>query len=161
MDIKTLATQLSEALERKKRTSGVEFITLREGSPKWMTDVVRSVHDHGKNPPNDTTYQFIARCAEAIAEITTTTLDDEEAAQEAIYSIEPDVYTYDLTAWLHASVLHVEYLTEVMEECSPTDGFNLLTMAQGRHIVEVGEALIAALAEQVEAFGEPPPPQAA
>jgi hypothetical protein len=32
-----------------------------------------------------------------------------------------------------------------MEECSPTDGFSLLAMAQQRHIHEVGNALLSAL----------------
>jgi hypothetical protein len=137
MDIKTLASLLSAALERKSRTNGDEFVCLKDGSPQWMTDVVRSVH--GDKLPDDTTYSFISQCADALAE------SDSDEPSDAIYEIEPDTSTHDLTGWLHARNDHVYYLSEVMEECSPTDGFSLLTMAQQKHIHEVGSALVSAL----------------
>jgi hypothetical protein len=140
--IQELASQLSEALERKSRTNGDEFVCLKDGSPQWMTDVVRSVH--GDKLPDDAVHAFISRCADALAE------SDDEDASGAIYQIEPDAYTHNLTAWLHARADHVYYLSEVLEESTPTDGFQLLAMAQQRQIVEVGQALIAGLQEHLD-----------
>lgn len=137
MSIQELAKQLSDAFETKKRDSGVEFVVLKDDSPKWMTDVIHAVH--GDKLPDDTTYGFIEQCATAIADST----DD---PQDAIYSIEPNVYTNNLTGWLHARADHVYYLTEVLEECGEVkDGFTLLAMAQAKHIQEVGNALLSEL----------------
>jgi hypothetical protein len=138
--VQELATQLRDALEHKSRTNGDEFVCLKDGSPQWMTDVVRSVH--GDKLPDDTTYAFISQCADAIAE--------SEEPNDAIYEIEPDTSTHDLTGWLHARNDHVYYLSEVLEECSPTDGFSLLAMAQQKHIHEVGSALVSALESALE-----------
>ena len=136
MTVKELATKLAEALETKKRINGDDFVSLRDGSPQWMTDVIRTVH--GDKMPDDTTYAFIKRCAIAIA-------DGDDDSHEAIYQIEPDVYTNDLTAWLHARVDHVYYLTEALQEFGAKDGFDALQTAQVTQIQEIGEALIGAL----------------
>lgn len=152
-DVKTvqsLASDLSAAFEHDKRNDGKEFTKLREGSPVWMTEVIREVH--GDKMPDDTVYDFIERCADAIAGYSDT-LAGEDAAQDAVNEIEPDPYTADLTVWLNARVDHVYYLTEVLEEFgggTTMDGFKLLTLAQQKQIQEVGYALISALEKQVE-----------
>lgn len=147
--VQTLASELSAAFEHDKRNDGKEFTKLREGSPTWMSGVIREVHDD--KMPDDTVYDFIERCADAIAGYSDT-LAGEDAAQDAVNEIEPDPYTADLTAWLNARVDHVYYLTEVLEEFGGgiKDGFWLLSAAQQKQIQEVGYALISALEKQVE-----------
>jgi hypothetical protein len=136
--VKALAEKLSNALISDSR-NGSEFIHLKDNSPQWMTEVIRTVH--GEKLPDDTTYAFISKCADAIA--------DAEDANDAITSIEPDIYTHNLTAWLHSRADHVYYLTEVLEESEVKDGFQLLSAAQQKQIQEIGFALISAL-ENVE-----------
>lgn len=57
--------------------------------------------------------------------------------------IESDIYTYDLTAWLHEHAENVYYLTTAIEEYAPEDGFALLTIAQGIKIRELQSGIIA------------------
>lgn len=139
MSIQELAKQLSDALVTDKRNNGAEFVRLKDNSPAWMTGVIRAVH--GDKLPDDTVYQFIEKCCDAIA-------DSEEEPQDAICQIEPDIYTHDLTAWLHARVDHTEYVNQVIEEGFDKDVHticDLLTMAQAQQIQEIGFALISAL----------------
>src|SRR5258708_22985337 len=103
--VKELAEKLSNALITDER-NGSEFVHLKNNSPQWMTDVSRTVH--GEKLPDDTTYAFISKCADAIADATD--------ANDAVSEIEPDVYTHNLTAWLHSRADHIYYLTEVLEE---------------------------------------------
>jgi len=49
---------------------------------------------------------------------------------ELIDQIESDVYTSDLTKWLHSHNENVCYLTEALEETDIKDGFQLLAYAQ-------------------------------
>ena len=133
--VKALAEHLSKALIANSR-NGSEVILLKDNSPQWMTDVIRTVH--GEKLPDDTTYAFISKCADAIA-------DAADDLNDAITAIEPDVYTHNLTAWLNARVDHVYYLTEVLEESEIKDGFQLLAAAQQKQIQEIGFALISAL----------------
>lgn len=145
MRIQKLAEQLSAAFETKKRNDEKEFVCLKDGSPSWMTEVIRAAH--GDKLPDDTTYAFVEKAADAIA--------DSEDPQEAILEIEPDAYTAGLTAWLNARVDHVYYLTETLDEIAQaglgiTDGFQVLALAQQKQIQEVGNALISALEAQAE-----------
>ena len=145
--IQKLAADLSKAFETKKRNDGQEFVSLKNGSPSWMTDVIRSAH--GDKLPDDTTYAFIERAADALADAS----EDAEPS-DVILEIEPDPYTAGLTAWLNARADHVYFLTEVLEEgLGITDGFQLLAAAQQKQLHEVGYALVSALenaAEQME-----------
>lgn len=138
MDINEKAQALYDALETKTRDNGDKFVSLKDGSPEWMTQVIREIH--GDKLPDDTTYEFIERCARAIEDV------DAGEMQDAISEIEPDCYTNDLTGWLHARADHVYYLTQALEDYGPfDDGFKLLATAQKMHIDEIGSALIAAL----------------
>ncbi len=76
--------------------------------------------------------------------------DSEELLDEIGYEQEPDVYTSQLTEWLNDSNNHVYYLTEVLEEYEPKDGFALLTMAQGRAMEQAYQAVVEALRELTE-----------
>jgi hypothetical protein len=135
-----LAGDLYDALETRKRNNGKEFICLKDGSPDWMTEVISTAH--GDAMPDDTIYGIIERAAGALHDAEA---EDEDAAQEAIYELEPDCYTNDLTAWLHKRVDHVYYLTEVLEDGGCEDGFQLLMAAQSKQIQEIGGQLVSAL----------------
>ena len=140
--IRELAEQLSEALVTDTRNDGTKFIKRKDGSPQWMQDVIFKAHQD--KLPDDHTYEAIDRILSHILDCTdkTATRDD---MQEALYEIEADVYTSDLTEWLHSDCSNVYYLDEVMKEGSPEDGFQLLAMAQHRWLEEIGNVLVDAL----------------
>jgi hypothetical protein len=137
--VQALAKELSAAFTHDKRNDGQEYVHLKNGSPEWMTEIIRAIH--GDKMPDDTTYAFIEQCADAIADASD---DNEDAIREAIDDIEPDSYTSNLTGWLHARVDHVYYLSEVLDEMGGDvkDGFQLLAMAQKKQIDEIGFALV-------------------
>lgn len=134
--VKELASELQQAFVTSKRNDGAEYVHLKDGSPDWMTEVIRDVH--GDKLPDDTVYSLISRCVDAIA-------DGGDDPQESLDDIEPATYTNDLTAWLHARNDHVYYLTEALEESEFKDGFALLSYALSIQIREIGGALLAAL----------------
>lgn len=61
----------------------------------------------------------------------------EEIFENVRDCIEADVYTSDLTEWLNENNRHVYYLSEVLEEYNPEDGFVLLSAAQIKHKEEI------------------------
>lgn len=144
--IQSLAVELSAALETRKRNDGKAFTCLADGAPQWMTDVIRAIHDD--KLPDDTTYGLIQRCADALAELDADA--SESDASDTIADLESDVYTNDLTAWLHARADHVYYLTQAMQDYTPSDGFELLSVAQKIQIDEVGCALVYQLSKLAE-----------
>jgi hypothetical protein len=88
--LQALAREMSLAFETATRTSsGESFRKLRDGSPEWMTTVCRMAHDDARLLPDDWRYAFIEEAVDALAE--------HENADEALASLEPDVYTSDLT----------------------------------------------------------------
>jgi hypothetical protein len=141
--VQKLAKRLTEALETNKRNNGDDFVSLKDGSRSWMTDVIRSVH--ADKLPDDTVYALIERCADAL-----TDADEDADPQDVISEIESDIYTSDLTEWLHARVDHIAYVDEVLSEGLITDGATVLMRAQKKQIDEVGYALVSALEEAAE-----------
>src|SRR5258706_15125542 len=99
--IQEAAGQLSRALVNDKRDDGSLFYKLTDDSPEWMTEVIRAAHCD--EMPNDTVYEFVNRIAGHLADC------EEGEEEDAIGEIEADVYTSDLTGWLHASVNYVAY----------------------------------------------------
>jgi len=137
-----LAGEMSKEFETRKSDDGSEFVCLKGGAPKWMTDdVIRPVHDD--KLPDDTTYRFIREAVDAISEYD----DDatENDIQDRLNEIEPDVYTSDLTSRLNERADHVYYLTEALEGFDIQDGFDALSMAQRIQIDEVSSAVFEAL----------------
>jgi hypothetical protein len=70
-------------------------------------------------------YEFVVEALEIISECS-----NENDIDDAIYNIESDIYTSNLTAWLNESNHHVYYLTEALQEYNFKDGFALLGQAQ-------------------------------
>jgi hypothetical protein len=164
--IQTLAAEMAAAFEQAVRINGEAFRKLSDDAPEWMTTVSREAHDGGELLPDDWRYAFIEQAVDALAEH-----GDADTARDML---EPDVYTSDLTGWLHSRNSRVYYLGEVMEEYGPfKDGFQLLAVAQLREKEEVfgqvldalrlelGHRLEASGPERIEGQPDPPPVVAA
>src|SRR5688572_12411504 len=123
--IQHLAKEAYDWLETGTReVDGIGKITvLRSGHPQWVTDLCRSAHDNGAYLPDDWRFDFIRCALSAICDY-----DDIGEAQDS--ACEPDVYTSELTAWLHSSNVRTAYLSEAMDEFGASDGDHLLAQAQ-------------------------------
>jgi len=145
-----LVTDLDAALVTGTRADGTKFKRLVDNHPQWMQDVIHAAH--GDRMPNDQVYRMIDRIVSDLAEQDEDS--DIDTLREALYEVEPDVYTNDLTGWLHDRADNIYYLTEALEESEFKDGFQLLTYAQSKFIIEIGEALLEALNNEAESQGE-------
>lgn len=88
---------------------------------------------------NNSRYKYTTYAIQAIIDAYDD-LDQMEDDDDPMYdgaSNDIDCYTYDLTKWLNASVNNVYYLSDVLSEYGPKDGFEALTMAQGKCIEEI------------------------
>lgn len=133
-----LAAAIAAALETAHRDDDEQtpFIRFRDqaNAPEWMRDVMREAHgtDPDGSPamlPDDHRYQFASDALDALAEH-----DDPDEARD---SIEPDVYTSDLTGWLHSRADRVAYLDDDELRDDSADGFQRLAAAQLAERLEV------------------------
>lgn len=136
--IQDYAKQMSQAFEGRTRVSGESFRILKDDAPQWMIDVIRTAHDSARMLPDDWRYAFIEEVCDELAEASD--VDD--------IQLEPDIYTHDLTAWLHSRADRLGYITEALEEgLDFKDGFKLLAYAQLREKEEVLSSVREALEE--------------
>ena len=138
--IQEVAQEMSDNLETKKRNDGTEYIC-KKIDIKWQKDIIWKAHDD--KLPDDYIYEFIQEALDLFADCT----GDEE---EAIYEIEADCYTSDLTKWLNSRNDRVYYLTEALEEFEIKDGFQLLAVAQQREKQEVAQAVLQGIKDYLE-----------
>jgi hypothetical protein len=149
--IQELASELSKAFETKTRNNGDEFVSLKDGSPQWMTDAIHKAH--GDKMPDDHIYRFCEMAADAMAECDR---EDEDSLREAIEAIEPPVYTHQQMKWFAGNY---EYCDQAIEQGlwateNESNYRNLVTdlvaIGMALHIQEVGFALLGALTEESE-----------
>lgn len=138
--IQSVAKEMLKNLEKAKRTDGSSFVRTKK-EIKWQKDIIHNAH--GDNLPDDYIYQFIEDALCVLADCREGEEDD------CIYQIEADVYTSDLTKWLHSSNNRVYYLDEAISN-GAKDGFGLLAMAQTQEKQEVAQAVLQGIREHIE-----------
>lgn len=114
----------------------------KDGRPEWIVDLCRAAHKDAGIMPDDERYCFIVEALDALAEA-----DDPDEAED---EIEADVYTADLTAWLHSHVSRIEYLEEAIREHGVREGFAALQLAQYLERREVFGAVRGFLEEKAD-----------
>ena len=132
----------SQAFERKTRTDGSEYVVLKEGSPDWMLDAIRSAHMGSM--PCDTVY---AMCQRVVDHLAWRDYGDDDDMYDALYELEADPYTHDLKQWLLNASDADAYVEEVMGEGKQAYLWELLAEGQQRHLYAIGEHLIQAITE--------------
>jgi hypothetical protein len=139
--LQSLAAEMSQAFEGALRSAtGETFRKLKDDAPSWMTTVCRKAHDDGNFLPDDWRYVFIERAVDALA-----AYDDVDDARS---SLEPDIYTHELSEWLHSRNSRVHYLGEALTEYGTFhDGFQVLAAAQMIEMEEVFQQVANALTE--------------
>lgn len=120
---------------------------------KWSSNVPSFIKDTLTPTLRDTpgqidyNYRFLSSALSDIANY-----DD---IYDAIKDIQPDVYNYDLTAWLHANHDHREYVNESREEGITFETIESeLMFAQSRHIEAIYFSAHQALTELFEELDE-------
>ena len=129
--VKTALRMLAEAYKMKTRDNGETFYIV-EIDPD---DPLRKFIQRNSNEACDNFSQadhWYECLGDWLDQLNSEDFGDESDAHEIVADQEADVYTADLTAWLHASNDNVYMLTEVLNEYEPKDGFELLAMAQQR-----------------------------
>lgn len=103
--LQKLAGEVSAMFQQKKRDTGAEFWTVKDGSPKWVTDMCREAH--GDMLPDDYKYEFIVGALDA--------LSNYEDPDDIESEIEPDPYTHDLYKWLASNLTRAYYVDEAVK----------------------------------------------
>ena len=136
--VNELAKEALEWFTTDTRDNGEEFVKTKEGRPDWLENLIFTAH--GDMMPDDYRYKFILDALEIIA-------NSDQEAELDYPEIEADIYTRDLTAWLHSRNDRICYLTEALEEYEIKDGFWALQEAQLREREEVYFSVLNSLRE--------------
>ncbi|NJO48174.1 MAG: hypothetical protein HC840_00500 [Leptolyngbyaceae cyanobacterium RM2_2_4] len=130
MTIQDLANEVLKAMTHGTRDNGDKFKALRDESPDWMQDLCQDAH--ARMLPDDHKYEFIFEALNALSDY-----DSEDDARD---SIEADIYTSDLTAWLSSSNTRMEYVNEGVREFGiDADNFDLSSALQVGQLTEKRE----------------------
>lgn len=91
-----------------------------------------AVHNQGEYLPDDYKYTFLQQALEIIAN---SAEDDLDCPQ-----LEPDIYTHDLTKWLHSNPQRYYYTDQYIQDFGPPEGDNpTITLLQGGQVLEMEE----------------------
>lgn len=147
--IQSVAEEMSKNLITGNRVPSGEEYTYCKERIQWQTDIIHKAHLD--RFPNDDIYDRIDTILSAWADMDTDA--DEDTALEILMEIEPDVYTSDLTKWLHSDNRNTSYLDEVAQEGIKE---NIIMVAQSRYIDEIGRALLSAITDYIEECEDAP-----
>jgi len=151
--ITKLAGDLAGQFKTSKRTDGNEYVYLPDDAPdhEAIKSALYKAHGDGERLPDDWIYATFQDLLERISGYTIETPNDLDEYRHEIVDSAVDIYTHDLTAWLHSDNRNVYYLTAVQDEYGPVeDGSKLLAMAQYMAIDEIMSAVCDLLAERHE-----------
>ena len=137
-----IAAEAAACFETAQRQpNGDEYVRVRDGSPEWITDLVRAAHGTyiDGTPaflPDDWRYRTIAAALDWIANSDSDDLDDEA---HAFADDTVDVYTGRLIDWLGSNLQRIGYCDEAADEyggepASITDRIALGQYAEAREV---------------------------
>lgn len=117
-DTQTLPDAAGEAaffLRFGTRPDGGEYVHTKDGTPEWVTEMIRKAHG-GDMLPDDYVYSTVREALDWIIDGGT-----EDNAEE--FADMTDVYNSDLMAWLGSHAGRTSYVDEAVEEFGwPKDG---------------------------------------
>jgi hypothetical protein len=140
MTIQKLAEEYHALFVLGKRGDGTEYwhIPREERTPE-LTELCHKAH--GDMLPDDWRYSFIV---EALALIS-------ESANPRDERLEADIYTHELTSWLHSRADRHGYCDEFRDEFGePDNTFNLLQGGQYMEKQEVYHSVLSSLESMLE-----------
>jgi len=147
LTLESIAAEASKFFVSKTKDDGKNFTIYTDDRPQWVEDLVFEAH--GDKLPDDYIYEWIDSALKSIAGGMT-----EDNIYDYVDS-EVDCYTSGLTEWLNSRNDRVYYLTDALNQCEQTDGFELLGMAQYQEIGEVFNSVLNSITERLEGKWQP------
>lgn len=115
-DIQQVASKAGEWFESRVRVDDdpeSSFVTLKDGAPEWVKDLVYAAH--GEFAPDDWRYDKIQDALAYIAEVD----DPEDSGEFADQAV--DIYTTNRLTWLASNLNRVAYCDEAAAEFGAGD----------------------------------------
>lgn len=143
--VQSLANDAFAFFEQRTRENGKTFWCCKDETPQWVKDLVYNAH--GDFGPDDWRYEFIWEALSALS-----CLDEDDDPEVLV--LEADIYTGELTGWLHSNLQRIGYVDEAVDEyggASTFDGItNMIMAGQASEKREVLQSVIAFLSERAE-----------
>lgn len=129
--IQQLAEEARNHFETRTRDNGESFYCAKDDAPEWLEELVQDAH--GSMFPDDYRYRFIVEALDAIA--------DNVATDEARDSLEADIYTGSVLAWLASHLGRTGYVEEAAAEYGIGNAreFRLVETIQNGQLAEIHE----------------------
>lgn len=139
-------SQLLASFKEDSRTDGSKFLKLSADSPGWMSDAIMAAHD--EELPNDSRYQLIRDCLQALSD------DGVESLEEALYaSLElsrdlAPISTGELIQWFSEMPRRLGDCDEALDQgrVSELTGYGILS--EGFRLAT--EEVVSSLADSLE-----------
>ncbi len=147
-DLSDIAKDARRFFTQKAHKPDETFYCMGEltASEDWIKDMVHAAH--GDMLPDDYKYEFIVGALDI--------LSSEGDPERAVESIEPDVYTANLTKWLASNNSRLEYLDQVLEDNGGVSAFDALAYAQLNEAVEVFDVVVDCLTKRQQYVADLP-----
>ena len=146
-----LAAMALERFKWQARENGDRYVSLKDGSPEWLSDLVRAAH--GDFLPDDWRYERIHSALESIA-------DCDVSTQAELHELGPgwadgpvDVYTGARLEWLASHLQRPNYCDEAISELgAPLEPDIIATIGYGQYTEarEVFDSIAGSLLAQLE-----------
>lgn len=138
MNYNKLIKKYADQVIQSKRTDGSYYTHLVEDHDDELQEAIYRAH--GDLMPHDWIYETFGAILDDLTGYNIDCLEDIEDYRHEIVDSLVDIYTYDLTAWLHSSVTFPYYLNEAVKEYGQAD--NILMLAQYMAIDEIFSEVI-------------------
>ncbi len=131
-EIQAKASEWLKWFEWKERDNGDKFVTLKDGRPDELLEMVHKAHDD--MGPDDHRYEFIENSLQSLVDY-----DDPDDIDS---EMEPDIYNNDLLKWLGSNLTRAGYVDEAVEEFGiDAKGFDLYKVIGWGQLREKQEVL--------------------
>lgn len=144
--VQELAEKVRKNFVLNERDNGAQYWSYKGVTPAWVQEMCREAHNDMM--PDDYKYQFIVDALASIA--------DNEDADDARNSIEADIYTANLTAWLSSNLNRIEYVNQAGNDFGIGVNFDLVQLLQLGQVTEkteIFESILNSLEEHLEELG--------
>jgi len=138
--------EMLESFDTVKKSNGEIIIILKVNSPEWVRDIVHKAH--GDKLPDDWIYTWVYHTVDYIHGAYLDNVEEMEDLIPEIVDYLIDIYTSELTRWLHSRPDRICYIDEV-EGRGEMNGFDLLQAAQAVEIDEVVNIVIHELIDKI------------
>lgn len=144
MNIQNKIQTYADSFETKQRGNKT-IIVLKDNAPEELDNSVMQAH--GDRFPSDWIFDTYHSILENLTGYDINSIDDVEDYRHEIVDGLVDIYTHELTGWLHSDNRNVYYLEDAVKEYGASDGFQILMSAQYIAINEIYNEVVELLNE--------------